>query len=373
MSEAKTIAEVIEITSERFKSIAPKWMQYDAEKGFAIQLLSGNDYLKKAAESNPSSLQQAITNVAAIGLSLNPAEKLAYLIPRNIKTKDASGRDKWETRVYLEPSYMGLIRLATDSGSIEWAQAKCVYSDDEFVDNGPGEKPTHRYNAFKARGEFVGVYCTAKTTKGDYLTTLMDKEAVFSVRARSEAYKRTPPSGPWVTDFDEMAKKTIVRNAFKTWPRTDERRMSILAEAVNISNQNEGFESLISEPVMGHPSVDQKNYFDQLIETNNALGMYCFLESFGNDASSPSASVKVSLMHSFPKGKKGTYQAIVSELKAKGDGLFTDLLMALKDAIQRGDDVAIGETIEGLDHDVIQLLCSKLNNEENNYFDNLNG
>ncbi len=182
------IVQVFEVAEQRFKEIAPEHMKYATEVGFAKQLMEGNGFLRKAAMENPKSLGHAITNVAAIGLSLNPAEKLAYLITRNVKV----GQNQWETRVFLDPSYMGLIRLATDSGNIKWIQANCVYSNDEFCDNGPGEKPTHKYNAFakhEDRGEFVGVYCVAKTIDGDYLTTTMPAEDVYSIRDRSEAWK----------------------------------------------------------------------------------------------------------------------------------------------------------------------------------------
>jgi len=85
MSSENPIAVVLEQTQERFVSIAPQHMKYDSERGFALQILKGNDYLMNAAKSHPSSLQAALVNVAAIGLSLNPAEKPAYLIALNVK------------------------------------------------------------------------------------------------------------------------------------------------------------------------------------------------------------------------------------------------------------------------------------------------
>lgn len=53
------------------------------ESQFAIQYFQRNDYLAKTALSNPISAQNAIINVAAIGITLNPASKLAYLVPRD--------------------------------------------------------------------------------------------------------------------------------------------------------------------------------------------------------------------------------------------------------------------------------------------------
>ena len=124
-------------------------MQFAAEKGFAMQILTKSDYMMKVALGNKASLAQAITNVAAIGLTLNPAEKLAYLIPR-------------KGIICLDPSYMGLIRLATDAGSIRWCQAKIVRENDTFTIEGVDKEPTHKYSPFGDRGEVVGVYCIAK-------------------------------------------------------------------------------------------------------------------------------------------------------------------------------------------------------------------
>jgi len=61
--------KVIDMTAERFTRNAPKHIRFENEKGYAIQLLQNNDYLMKVATENPASLQQAITNIAAIGLS----------------------------------------------------------------------------------------------------------------------------------------------------------------------------------------------------------------------------------------------------------------------------------------------------------------
>lgn len=364
-NEPKNIAEVIEFAGERFKQIAPQHMKYDAEKGFAIQLLKNNDYLMGVAQSSPASLQQAITNVAAIGLSLNPAAKEAYLITRTIKTKDSKGADKWESRIFLEPSYVGLCKLATDSGSIEWVHAAAVHANDDFIDNGPGEKPTHKYQAFRDRGEMVGVFCTAKTTKGDYLTNVMDMQQIISVRDRSEAWKKkvkeeakgkTYSGGPWETDFKEMARKTVVRNAFKLWPRTDERRYSMLAEAVSLSNENEGFETIQTTPNIRQPTPQQKEHFDHLLEKGDALGMFAFARAMRDIDD----GLLTNLYHSFPKGQKGKYQKLFDDLCGRGQSIFMDIVDGLRQAIQTGDEMAAKELTESLADDVLKAVESAI-------------
>lgn len=317
------VAEVIEIVSERFNQIAPQGMQYNAEKGFAIQILKANNYLMEIATKHPSSLQQALTNVAAIGLSLSPAEKLAYLIPRKGK-------------VCLDVSYIGMCRIATNSGSVQWIQAEMVYSEDTFNFTGAGERPSHVYDPFatiEKRGEFRGAYCMAKTAEGDYLTTMMSAEDIRGIRDRSEAAKKE--SGPWCSDFGQMAKKTVVRRAFNMWPRSDQHQMERMAMAVDISNQNEGFAPLVSSPDLGQYTDEAKKYFDQLIETSNAIEMYVLQRT------TPNAEF-TNLYHSFDKAK-GKFQRVIDTLTSDGKRDFDEYEMLYNDAMQGGDEVAIEE------------------------------
>jgi len=63
-------------------AISDDRIKWEKESQFAIQALQANKYLAGIAQSNPTSAQNAIINVAAIGVSLNPQAKLAYLVPR---------------------------------------------------------------------------------------------------------------------------------------------------------------------------------------------------------------------------------------------------------------------------------------------------
>lgn len=200
------------------------------ESQFAIQYFQRNDYLAKTALSNPTSAQNAIINVAAIGITLNPASKLAYLVPR-------------DGMVCLDISYMGLLHLAQSTGSIKWGQCKLVYSNDTYESNGLDTAPTHKYNAFGDRGAVVGGYCTVKTADGDYLTEEMSLAEIKATEATSKA-----KNGPWKNFWEEMARKTIVKRASKYWPRAER-----LDNAIHVINEDEG---IFQEPVMAHKSEE---------------------------------------------------------------------------------------------------------------------
>lgn len=211
-------------------------IKFEQEAGFAVQALQGNDYLAKIAMQNRQSLVNSVTNTAAIGISLNPAKKQAYLVPRDGK-------------VCLDISYMGLMDLAMATGAILWGQAFIVRERDDFALTGLDSKPHHSFSPFdKNRGPIVGVYVVVKTHHGDYLTHAMSIDQVHSIRDRSSAWKAwisKKASCPWVTDEEEMIKKTCVKQAYKYWPKN-----ARLEEAIHHMN-TEGGEGLDFEPRPG--------------------------------------------------------------------------------------------------------------------------
>lgn len=196
------------------KVCCDKNINFDREAGFALQILRQNDYLSRIAMTNKPSIINAVNNVAAIGISLNPASKLSYLVPR-------------KGAVCLDISYMGMMHLAQVTGAIQWGQAVIVRANDTFVLNGVDKQPTHVFSPFdpiEKRGEIVGCYVVIKTESGDFLTHTMTAAQINAIRDRSEAFKaylnkKTPC--PWTTDYEEMAKKTVVKQAAKYWPRRD--------------------------------------------------------------------------------------------------------------------------------------------------------
>ena len=183
-------------------------VNFEAEAGFAVQVLLGNAFAMGVATSNPQSVIDAVTYIAAIGISLNPAKKQAYLVPRNNK-------------ICLDISYIGLLDLAVASGSILFGQSELVRELDQFALNGIDKPPTHSYNPFATdRGDIIGAYVVVKMHTGDFLTTTMTIGECNDIRDRSEAWKRGK-SGPWKTDPGEMIKKTVIKRASKLWPKTD--------------------------------------------------------------------------------------------------------------------------------------------------------
>jgi len=264
-------APIIE-AKERFIEIAQQddVVSFEKESMFALQALQKNDFLLKTAENNQPSLFNAIINVASVGISLNPALAHAYLVPR-----DGS--------VVLDISYRGMIQIATDTGSILWCRADVVYETDNFEYNGKFEKPIHKKDPFKKDpGEVVGVYCVAKTLEGDYLVDTMTVEEINEIRDKTEAYKSYVKRGmkgfkpPWVTYYNEMAKKTIIKRAQKTWPKTD--KTDRISKAVDVLNQHEGIDfgsanilGMNLDELVDMEKVDKKRVENLIIEAREVI------------------------------------------------------------------------------------------------------
>lgn len=222
-----SLIKYLEAQAPEFQRRNEFGLTFAKECGFAHQIISGNDYALKIARENQQSLKNAILNVAALGISLNPAEKHAYLVPR-------------DGAIHLDLSYRGLVKLATDSDAIKLAKAELVYDcDDEFVWNGMLEMPTHRFDPFhpdrNPNDPFQGLrggYCVAKLADDSVLLDHMSAADINKVRGTSKAKK-----GPWQTWPMEMIKKTIVKRAAKSWPQSTR-----LATAIDVLNAHEGLE-----------------------------------------------------------------------------------------------------------------------------------
>ena len=214
-------------------------IDFEREAAFALQVVGANQYIAKVAMNNQDSLRNAITNVAAIGISLNPASKLAYLVPR-------------DNKICMDISYMGLMHIAQQSGAIVWGQSAIVRDADTFELDGIDKPPTHKFNPFSTeRGEIIGAYVVVKTDTGDYLTHAMPISKINDIRDRSTAYKAWKKDNsktcPWITDEEEMIKKTVIKQAAKMWPRRD--RLDAAVHNLNTDGEGIQFDHADSTPL----------------------------------------------------------------------------------------------------------------------------
>jgi recombination protein RecT len=205
------------------------------EISFALQLINKSAQLQKCTKQ---SLQVAVLNISNIGLSLNPAAKEAYLIPRwNNVTK--------VTEASLEPGYVGLVKLLTDAGSVKSMTCQLVYDADIFtVDLANNNQPVkHNPELSKSkRGNIKGAYALATLVDGTRQVEYMSIEDIDEIKTRSETFKAylegKIKSCTWVSDYGEMSRKTVIKRIYKYLPRTE--RMEKIDEAIKHDNSDFG-------------------------------------------------------------------------------------------------------------------------------------
>lgn len=113
------------------------------------------------------------------------------------------------------PMVAGILKKVRQSGQISTIAAHVVYEKDEFdYQLGDEERIFHKPNILQDRGRPVAVYCIARTIDGGAFREVMSTAQVEKIRARSPYGQK----GPWATDWDEMARKTVVRRLSKYLP-----------------------------------------------------------------------------------------------------------------------------------------------------------
>ena len=180
------------ITPERFTRIV-------------LSALSTNP---KLAETTPQSFLGAMMTAAQLGVEPNTPLGQAYLLPYWNSKANA-----YECQFQL--GYKGLLDLAYRSGEISVIQAQVVYSEDTFTYSFGLEPTLKHIPAPSDRGEPVYVYAIFKTKEGGYGFEVMSIE---DIRTFAQRYSKAYDSGPWQTNFEEMAKKTVLKRVLKYAP-----------------------------------------------------------------------------------------------------------------------------------------------------------
>lgn len=177
---------------------------------FTRMVLTAMSNTPKLASCTPKSFLGAMMQAAQLGLEPNTPLGEAYLIPfMNHGTLECQ----------FQIGYKGMISLAHRSGL--YVQAHEVHENDEFdVEYGLDPKLVHK-PVFKDRGAVVAYYGVWKDKDGNFGFEVMNKE---DVEAHAKKYSQSYGKGfsPWKTNFDEMAKKTVIKKALKYAPLTTE-------------------------------------------------------------------------------------------------------------------------------------------------------
>ena len=200
-------------------------------------------------QCNQESFFGAVLQCAQLGLEPGSALGHCYLLPfGNGKSRD--GRPNCQLII----GYRGMIDLARRSGQIVSINAYCVHEADEFeYELGLHPDIHHRPSPLAERGPVTYVYAVAVLKGGGVQFEVMSRAEIEAVRVQSKAGK----SGPWVTHWEEMARKTVVRKLFKYLPVSIE-----AVRAVEIDEKSDRGEAVTETDFIDTEFVDKGQELD---------------------------------------------------------------------------------------------------------------
>jgi recombination protein RecT len=148
----------------------------------------------KLLDCTPESVLQCMLACSTLGLE--PDGRRAHLIP-------------YGTTCTLIVDYKGIVELAKRSGDVANVFAQIVCENDSF--SWETGEVKHQIDFRRERGEMYAAYAIITFKDNTKQCDVMTKGEIDAIRKRS----RASGSGPWVTDYNEMAKKTVFRRASK--------------------------------------------------------------------------------------------------------------------------------------------------------------
>lgn len=206
-----SMQQYIKQMENEIKKALPSVLTPERFTRIVLSALSTNP---KLGECTPQSFLGAMMTAAQLGVEPNTPLGQAYLLPY------WNGRNNcYECQFQL--GYKGLLDLAYRSGDISVVQSQVVYENDEFSYSF-GLEPELKHIPAKAdRGDPVYVYAMFRTKSDGYG---YEVASIEDIRTHAQRYSKTFTNGasPWQTNFQEMAKKTVLKRVLKYAPLKSE-------------------------------------------------------------------------------------------------------------------------------------------------------
>lgn len=200
------VSDLLDRMAPEIQKALPNNMSAERMGRIAMTAVSSNP---KLLECDPKSFIGALLQASQIGLEPNTALGQAYLIP-------------YKNQVQLQLSYLGLIELATRTGQYKAIYAHEVYKEDEFYyEYGLHKNLVHK-PIDNPDSEPVGYYAVYHLKNGGYDFAYWTRQ---KVELHAKQYSKAVQQGwssPWKTDFDAMAKKTVLKDLLKYAPKSIE-------------------------------------------------------------------------------------------------------------------------------------------------------
>lgn len=207
-----TIRDLLEKAKPSISAVLPKHVTADRLLKVALSATARTPALLACS---PQSILLAVMQSAELGLEVGGLLGDAYLVP-------------FKGQVQLIVGYRGMVKLARQSGELTSLEAYVVHSNDKFeIEFGLEPRLVHKPVMQGERGDVVAAYAIARFKDGARQVDVMTRAEIDALKTRSAS----GANGPWVTDFPEMAKKSVVRRLCKYLPLSPELSKALEHEA----------------------------------------------------------------------------------------------------------------------------------------------
>lgn len=201
--QPSTIKDFIKVYQGEIAKALPKVM---TPERFTRIVTTALTTTPKLANCTPQSFIGSMLQAAQLGLEPNTPLGQAYLIP-------------YGTQCQFQIGYKGLMELAHRSGEIKNIEAHVVYENDDFeFEYGLNANLKHK-PAKANKGAPEWVYAVVHFNNGGYIFEVMSYEDCLK---HGQKYSKTYKNGPWQTEPEEMAKKTVLKKVLKYAPMKTE-------------------------------------------------------------------------------------------------------------------------------------------------------
>lgn len=198
LSPKQKVSYYLEKMMPTIEEVLPNQVSAERMSRIALNVIRTNP---KLLECKIDSLMGGVLEAAKLGLEPGLMGQ-CYLIPFGKEAQFIIG-------------YKGLIDLVRRSGQVSTIEARTVYEKDEFdFEYGLESKLKHK-PTMKDKGEAIAYYAVCKLKDGGSSFIVMSKQEMEQYK---DKYAKSKKYGPWVDEFDAMARKTCLRQLIKYLP-----------------------------------------------------------------------------------------------------------------------------------------------------------
>ena len=257
------ISNLLAKQADAIKAALPAVMTPERFSRIALTAINGNPKLQEAVVKSPMTFLGALMTSAQLGLEPNTPMGKAYLIPYN-NSKKVNGQYVKCLETSFQIGVRGLVDLARRSGEIAEIYAEVVYENDPKFEYQLGlNKNLVHIPSMGDRGKAVAYYAVYKTKDGASDFKVMSRDEVLKHAKRfSKSFNKEKNSftGPWQTDFDAMAKVTVLKAVLKYAPMATDVISNVIASDTAV--RSELTQDMVTAPredsiIYGEASVEE--------------------------------------------------------------------------------------------------------------------